>query len=69
MINSAGTTKSPNVIKPKATQVWRQPSQRISEAATTGMQTLAKPTPMLEIANARPRRRTNHWAMMTLTTM
>ncbi len=55
MINSAGTTKKPNVIKPKTNQVWRQPSQRISEAATTGMHTLAKPTPMLEIASARPR--------------
>ncbi len=60
MINNAGSTKSPNVIKPKANQVWRQPSHRISDAATTGMQTLAKPTPMLEIASARPRRRMNH---------
>ena len=34
-----------------------------------GIQTLAKPTPMLDNAKARPRQRVNHWAMTTLTTM
>ena len=42
------------VRTPNTVQVWRQPSVRRSHAATTGIQTLAKPTPMLVNASARP---------------
>ena len=58
--NSAGSTSKAIVSMPKTTQVWRQPMVSSSQAATTGMHTFAKPTPMLVNASARPRRRTNH---------
>ena len=67
--NNAGSTSKAIVSMPKTTQVWRQPIVSSSQAATTGMQTFAKPTPMLVNASARPRRRTNHWEITTLTTI
>ena len=67
--NSAGSTSKAIVSMPKTTQVWRQPMVSSSQAATTGMHTFAKPTPMLVNASARPRRRTNHCEITTLTTI
>ena len=69
MNKRAGPTARTKVTSPKTDHVGRQPSQTMSDAAKRGIQTFAKPTPMLERARARPRRRKNHCAMTMFTTM
>src|SRR5678815_5422242 len=49
--SKAGATPSTIAAMPKTVHVWRHPNNRISPAPTTGMQTLAKPIPMLAIAS------------------
>ncbi|MBM4262369.1 MAG: hypothetical protein FJ145_13185 [Deltaproteobacteria bacterium] len=65
----AGPTTIKSVNTPNTTQVPRQPVYAISDAANSGMHTLAKPWPMPARASARPRMRTNQREIVTLTTM
>ena len=69
MKNQEGPTTNANVSRPNKTQVARHPMFTMSDAASTGMATLAKPCPMLASARARPRMRTNQREIVTFTTI
>ena len=66
-INAGATTKS-GAMMPNTAQVLRQPMRTNKDAATKGMLSLAMPVPKLAMPIARPRWRTNHWAIVTLMT-
>ena len=53
---------------PNTAHVPRQPIRTNKDAAIKGMPSLARPVPKLAMPIARPRLRTNHWAIVTLMT-
>ncbi len=65
---NAGAMTNSGATMPNTAQVPRQPIRTNKDAAIKGMPSLARPVPKLAMPIARPRLRTNHWAIVTLMT-